>query len=444
MAENNIQNISVNYLCSACGACNAVCSRNAISFRWTSIGRKYAVVDDFNCTSCGSCLKVCPSAEALNLRGRFKDCFIGDILDVYTGKSADETIFHNAQSGGLCTAIVKYLFEAEKIDAAVMCRMSADVTPQVNAVMVECAADLYACQKSCYSPVDVLSALKLTKGKKSVAVIGLPCHIEGATLLQEQFARFSNISYKIGLVCDRTHCKGMLDVLSNRVSAKQKKVYWKKKDFTYAGQYYDYRNAPIVIVDESERICHNGILPNSYRFQLKDMFTAPKCRMCDDKLNIHADLVMGDPWGMTDIDWQHGESLLLVRTKMGRSLVKEMILGGCVDLKRRKNFEEVFVGQQIQERRKSVEAFTNAYLHLISCPDSYIGKKTKTKDVEEQMLSALTDFIKLESQPEPVIFQEARKNLQNVVLQEKNKIIAYLKSKFALCMQRILQLVRNI
>ena len=36
---------------------------------------------------------------------------------------------------------------------------------------------------------------------------------------------------------------------------------------------------------------------------LKDMFTAPHCRICYDKVNVFSDIVFGDPWCMDDVDW---------------------------------------------------------------------------------------------------------------------------------------------
>ena len=39
---NNIQFISDAYMCSNCGACNAICPKGAISFDYTSMGRLFA------------------------------------------------------------------------------------------------------------------------------------------------------------------------------------------------------------------------------------------------------------------------------------------------------------------------------------------------------------------------------------------------------------------
>jgi len=51
-------------LCVACGACTAVCPREAITI-WRG---SYACVDQARCVGCGSCVRICP-ADAMELKG---------------------------------------------------------------------------------------------------------------------------------------------------------------------------------------------------------------------------------------------------------------------------------------------------------------------------------------------------------------------------------------
>lgn len=60
----NIQAVSDSYLCSNCGACYAICPKEAIAFQWSGLGRKYAVINEI-CIECGLCQKVCPSIDIL-------------------------------------------------------------------------------------------------------------------------------------------------------------------------------------------------------------------------------------------------------------------------------------------------------------------------------------------------------------------------------------------
>lgn len=210
---NNIQSISDSYLCSACGACGAVCSHRAITFQDSSIGRKYAVVSD-ECINCGLCRKICPSLDSYSLSHDVGDKFVGTILGTYIGRATNNTIYSNAQSGGACTALLTHLFESGEIDGAIVVRMDYGVIPQIKGVLVTDPTELLKTQKSCYTPVDLLSTLESSRDCKSVAVVGLPCHMEAVENLQRTSPRqFGNISFRIGLICDRTMSGGINDVI---------------------------------------------------------------------------------------------------------------------------------------------------------------------------------------------------------------------------------------
>lgn len=413
---NNIQLISDSYLCSACGACNAVCSKDAISFKYTNIGRKYASVDNCRCVNCGICQKVCPSLDSLNLHKKFNDPFVGNVINTYVGHATNEFIYKNAQSGGLCTAILCYLFESGKIDGAIVCRMSYGKTPLVEGILAETKEQVLDCQKSCYTPVDVLSALKQAKDKKSIAVVGLPCHIQGAVHLIETLKKFSNIKYRIGLICDRTLCAGIMDVMSSYSDESENLIRWRLKDFTYNEQYYPYKSAPVVLESRNKRY---KVMPNLYRVVLKDMFTAPRCRICYDKLCTHADLVLGDPWGMSGIDWKRGDSLVLTRTKCGENLIQEIVDKEIANL-REGNFKDVLNGQKINVKRDSVGGYSQALATKIECKESYLlyynNKASFGKQTKE-----IADFIDIESKQKSYIVDLARKKIYFTLIMNERK-----------------------
>lgn len=85
---NNITPVSDALMCSACGACKAICPKDAIVFKYSSIGRKYATVNT-SCINCGLCVKVCPSLkkEYNSDANNQNDKYIGNILTVMTGKA---------------------------------------------------------------------------------------------------------------------------------------------------------------------------------------------------------------------------------------------------------------------------------------------------------------------------------------------------------------------
>lgn len=409
---NNIYPVSEALMCSACGACKAICPKDAITFTYSSIGRKYATVNN-SCINCGLCIKVCPSLKKQynTDTSEQSDKYIGNILDVMTGRAINENIFSNAQSGGLCTALLIYLFQTNKIDAAVVCKMSYGKTPVVSATIVTQPEELYECQKSCYTPVDILSALKDTQHYSSIAVVGLPCHIQGSRTLANISKKFQNIKYRIGLICDRTLCQGIQNtMLSYFHEADDVKIDWRRKNFTQDNVYYPYKTAPVVVYYKNKK---EYILPNLYRFTLKDMFTPPRCRVCYDKLNTQADIVLGDPWGMKEIDYNKGNSVIIIRSQTGKKIIEDMRVKNFI-VAQKSNIDELLKGQSISLRRLNVSCYSTALKAIPAKLDSYLYNQQDISSLPKKQIKKaekeIIQFIKFEKQsPQKVIMLAKRK-----------------------------------
>lgn len=350
---NNINEIKASHLCYGCGTCNVVCGHHAITMQYDNIGRLLPMIDDLKCTNCGLCYNHCPS---LDLKGiqlpETDDKYIGHVDNVYIGKATDERIYKNSQSGGLVTATVKYLFESGKIDAAIMCRVEDSIEYRPKAVVVTAVEELYACQKSSYVPIDIVSAMKQAEPYQSIAVVGTGCHIQGIRALQNFSKKYrEKVKYTLGLICDRTLCKTAADVLyGGYYKDASKRLIWRDKSLSY-------KNARILIKTTDNRTAQ---VPTWKRHKLKDPFTNPRCRICFDKLNTGADIVFGDPWGMSNVDWDGGMSLVLTRSLKGAAIISDMDKNNIAELQRAL-LEEVLKGQHIEKRKKDVSSALSYY-----------------------------------------------------------------------------------
>lgn len=357
--HKNINIISDNYLCSNCGACYSICPKDAVEFKSTNIGRLYATTND-KCISCGLCMKVCPSFK-IKPAPTIED-ILGCTSELYTGVCLDQKLYTNGQSGGLCATTLKYLFETNKIDAAIVCKSTYGFPhPKVESIIIEDASELMAVQKSCYTPVPLLKSLKHTYKYNRLALVGLPCHIQGARKLANISPKFQNIKYYIGLICDRTLTAAIFDIIhSNIKSQVPYKINWRHKGYTRNGVFHQYHNAPLVVADENG---NEHIFTKSHRISLKEFLTPPRCRVCYDKINTDADIVLGDPWRLESTDTKYGESLILTRTKLGSELIKSMIENNIVRLKKRRT-EDIITSQQLCKRQKESSCFFKALLNL--------------------------------------------------------------------------------
>ena len=93
---------------------------------------------------------------------------------------------------------------------------------------------------------------------------------------------------------------------------------------------------------------------------IKNYFTPVRCRLCFDKLNTFADVVLGDPHDVTGIDRLHGETLVLVRTEDGEKLVAGASDHGAVEL-READIEEAVKGQKIAKKRIEWAGYMKAW-----------------------------------------------------------------------------------
>lgn len=403
----NIQTISDSYLCSNCGACYAICPKHAIVFNWSKIGRLSASVND-NCINCGLCQKVCPSIDKLNLHTHLQDRFVGNIQHVFIGKSTNESYYKNAQSGGVATGILAYLFDKGEIDGAIVCRMEYGKTPQVHPILIENKEDLIYTQKSCYTPVALLKALENSFNKKSIAIVGIPCHIQGVEALIATSNKFSNIKYKIGLICDKTECAGILKVIKNYSKFDVFKIDWRQK-YNEITKSFNYKTAPIVAyTKEGERI----EIPRHYRLAIKEMFAPPRCRICWDKLNAFSDITLGDPWKLEGIESEKGESLIITRTSIGTEIIMSMKNEGFIDI-RETDKQAPLHSQAIEIRRDLVSKYSNAFHVIPTTADSYLLRQGSGRLSEKKYERVLLDFLKLEQCDEDQMIKIAIKNIKH-------------------------------
>lgn len=410
MYKNNIQSVSDAYLCSACGGCKTICGHQAISFRESTIGRRYAVVGK-TCTGCGLCRQVCPSLTLETTRPKdVQDKYVGTIKNVYIGRATDNAIYSNAQSGGICTALLTHLFDTEAIGGAIVVRMDYGPVPQVRGVLVTSSQELAATQKSCYTPVDLLSVLIDSRTLRSVAIVGLPCHLEAVENLQRVAAnRFANISYRIGLICDRTLCGGIQDVICRYADQNTGvKIKWRDKSENeyrlLKKNQRPFEQAPLVICNElGEKI----VLDRYICIVLKDLFTPPRCRICHDKLNIFSDITLGDPWEMSGVDWEHGDNLILTRTEKGENLLISAVECGQVRISVADK-EEMLRGQGIDRRRRSVSCYGRAYREMpFALEEASIVCETDSVEDFERERQSLLRFVEHETMTKDMIYSLA-------------------------------------
>ena len=175
--------------------CVSVCPKNAVKMHISCAGFLVAKVDYAICVNCGACLKCCPSAQ------NEKIC-IGDfneekqsMLAVYIGHACNQRIRENAQSGGVTTALNKYLLDHELVQANAMVGF-ADKNQMSVPVFVETGEELLKHQGSYYYQTPMC---QVVTSARDISVTLLSCQAQAISLYEEKHK--TNIKYKLGLIC---------------------------------------------------------------------------------------------------------------------------------------------------------------------------------------------------------------------------------------------------
>lgn len=343
------------YLCHACGACAAVCPADAISYYETTGGHLYPHVEQTLCASCGLCLQVCPgSGLSPNIVSFPVDPFVGDVQSCYVGRATDESIYANAQSGGVVTALLCHALREELISSALVTTMRRAKPPRPGAHLAKNTAEVLGAQKSKYAPVAALAALRDAKAIEGpIAVVGLPCQVHGLRNLMEVDPDLRwKVALIIGLICERTMTSAALDFLAMRAGVGREAsmvVFRDKLAGGYPGNVHVFSNQGA-----------DAILPKTERMRIKDYFTPARCRICFDKLNVFSDITVGDPWGIPEANHREGESVVIPRTQAGMTAVEEAKAVGAISL-RENSYDAFVLGQKIEVKKREWAGYTAAW-----------------------------------------------------------------------------------
>jgi len=352
--RKDITGVVNQYLCHSCGSCFSSCRHDSISFNQTTSGYLFPLIDYNTCTNCGLCYDVCPGDHFSDILkdSTPEDPFIGNIISTYVGKSTDENIFKNSQSGGAVTAFLKYLLDFKLVSKAIVTTMGDEYTPNSLAVAVNSSDELMNAQKSKYTPTNIVSLLLgLENIEGKIALVGLSCHMHGVENLLKINKKLRNKVIKIGLICERVMLHSSVEYFSKKTTNLEvKKFLFKDPTNTkYPGD--------TTVLSEDGKL---HILDRKYRKKMKDFFTPARCMLCFDKMNIYSDVVVGDPHGLAGIDREDGESLVITRTELGEKIVMESISSNIVNL-RDAPVDIAIKGQGINKKRKKWHAYYKAW-----------------------------------------------------------------------------------
>lgn len=335
-------------LCTSCGICKSVCPVNSISYK-RKFGMYYPEINSGTCIGCGKCIDVCAGISVdYSENGKkvsLSDAIAGKSIGVYCSWSKDDKLRHIGASGGVTMTIVRHLIECGEYDYA-FCVSEYNYSYQVK---TECysAEDLKKAEnasKSRYIPVSHENLIEFVKNNpdKKIIVIGVPCAISGFVKAEEKLNLIKENYLLIGLFCEGVFNYNVFDYFSSEKFCGDRKVasfhFKNKESGGWPGNmkfFFDDGSTEYVSANE--------------RYFAKGYFRSERCLYCIDKLNVKADISVGDNY-TGEFTSSKGSNSLIIRTEKGNSCFKL-----CADFLeiRPSSMEKVLASQQAFQRKNN-------------------------------------------------------------------------------------------
>lgn len=314
--QRSIIGVSADGVCTGCGVCAGVCPTHAITMELSSARGVYTpILSPHLCANCGLCRRVCPPLTWDNgdAAERWHPS-LGKYEGIYAAYSAEPEIRRQCSSGGLVTTLLRQLLVDGLITGAVVTQHAPE-SPLLNqAVLARTPEAIIQAKGSKYSPVTfdriVRTLCAMDPSRERVAVVGLPCHIEGIFQAMQISKRQIQqvVKYQIGLVCGQSPSLRAYDYILRRLRIDPRNVQHlaNRGDGWPGSMTITRKNGSSVKVPYQSALSMGMVLSSP-------IFTPTACQLCADPVGFRADATVSDAWLERFAGDSLGVNLVLVR-----------------------------------------------------------------------------------------------------------------------------------
>lgn len=301
-------------LCSGCGACKGICPKDCIDWEFSK-GMYLPVIDSAKCVQCGLCAEVCSGlCHSYEIKATAKETITGPVLECYNSWCTDPEIRHFSASGGVITTITRDLLSCRKYHS-VFCLNTYSYQSQLQAVRFTkedylCGEDYGSAPKSRYLPVSHEETLRYMKAHRDERIIitGTSCALRSLNSAIEKLKLNRDNYLLIGLFCDSVFNYNILPYLEDHFCSGKRLSAFHFKNKDSGGWPGDMKLFP----EHGDSF----FVPIGERISLKQYFVPERCLYCVDKLNVVADISIGDNY-TSQHSSKLGSNSVIVRTKRG-------------------------------------------------------------------------------------------------------------------------------
>ena len=312
--KNNKPSISPK-LCQQCGACLAVCKRNAItSTRDANSGLLKLEIDTNKCVGCKLCYNVCPANKDSRIENIDEYCRSKRYL---FGHNKDNEIRRKASSGGVARSIIVEGLAIGFFDGVYTLRKTDEYPFAEGCFYTKENLPTFAdIPNSVYHSVPLNENMAEIKKCKRLLIVGTSCQLRALNVF------LKNKCEELYTLC--IFCKQQKNFKSSRFIAKLAKEKIKTfediKSFSYRGDGW-----PGFCNFNGHKIPWGiaALMPFG-----KKLWTVPGCDVCGNPFGDNADITVLDPWVIHNIN-ELGDNLIVVHSDNGQKLLSSI---SCIKL----------------------------------------------------------------------------------------------------------------
>ena len=304
--------------CVGCAACVTICPADVFEY---ADEHPTAVRADA-CVDCVLCAEVCPIlrppdndlAALLDYREPATDDGYGTFSYGFYARTTDPETAARGQDGGVVSTLVVHGLETGALGGAVLGGVLPDDDQIGRPVLATTRAEVLACAGSryTYSPNTLALQEAMRRDVRPLAVVGVPCQIDGLRYQQHSSIRLEmsswyrrNVALAIGLFCSESFTHESLDRLAELIEVDRSRI----RNLNIKGKL-------VVRLDDGE------VRTTSLKKYRE--WARPACLYCLDYSAEHADLSAGG----IGID---GWTFILVRTNRGHAALQAAIAAGRLE-----------------------------------------------------------------------------------------------------------------
>lgn len=320
-------------LCLGCGACAAICPDHAIALVDEPAEGIRPVVRAGNCGTCRDCLQVCPAFENDQSEARRRSNISaelfsrwGPVLEIWEGHAAFADIRFKGASGGALTALALYCLEQRSMYGVLHIGQDPENPIRNKTTLSRTRTDLVGRTGSWYAPASACDSLYLIEQAPAHCVfIGQPAEVVALRKVQRlRPALHQNVGLALSFFCAGSpSTRGTLDLLARLGVAPADVATFRYRGKGWPGEF---------------TVVKRGDTAPSFRMSYRDSwgflqaYRPYSTHLCPDGTGEEADISCGDPWYREVKDGEPGSSLVVVRTELGREIVRGAIQAGYVKL----------------------------------------------------------------------------------------------------------------